>query len=55
MSPRVYYIETQLKKKDNAFWILFISLGILNLIGTILGIFIDDSKFDYRKAINKRK
>ena len=55
MSPIVYYIETRLEVKDNAYWILFISLGVLNLIGTILGIFIDDSKFDYRKAINKRK
>ena len=55
MSPIVYYIETQLEVKDNAYWILFISLGILNLIATILGIFIDDSQFDYNKAINKRK
>jgi hypothetical protein len=55
MSPIVYYIETQLEVKDNAYWILFIALGILNLIGTILGIFIDDSQFDYKKAIYKRK
>jgi hypothetical protein len=55
MSPIVYYIETQLEVKDNAYWILFIALGILNLIGTILGLFIDDSQFDYKKAIYKRK
>ena len=55
MSPIVYYIETQLEVKDNAYWILFIALGILNLIGTVLGIFIDDSQFDYKKAIYKRK
>ena len=55
MSPIVYYIETQLEVKDNAYWILFIVLGILNLIGTILGIFIDDSQFDYKQAIYKRK
>ena len=34
---------------------MFIVLGILNLIGTILGIFIDDSQFDYKQAIYKRK
>jgi len=55
MSPIVYYIETELEVKDNAYWILFVTLGILNLIGTILGIFIDDSPFDYKKENYKRK
>ena len=55
MSPIAYYIETKLEVKDDAYWILFISLGILNLIGTILGLFIDDTPFNYKQKKQKTK
>ena len=55
MSPIAYFIEAKLEIKDNAYWILFIGLGILNLIGTILGLFIDDTPFNFKEKIKKRK
>ena len=55
ISPIAYYIETKIEIKDNAYWILFMTLAVMNLIGTILGLFINDSPFNYKEKIQKRK
>ena len=55
MTPIAYFIEAKIEIKDNAYWILFIGLGILNLIGTILGLFIDETPFNFKEKIQKRK
>ena len=55
ISPIAYYIETKIEIKDNAYWILFMTLAAMNLIATILGLFINDSPFNYKEKIKKRK
>ena len=55
ISPIAYYIETKVEIKDNAYWILFMTLAAMNLIATILGLFINDSPFNYKEKIKKRK
>ena len=55
MSPIVYYIETKIEIKDNTYKILFISLAMLNLMGTILGLFINDNQFNFKEKIKKKK
>lgn len=55
ISPIAYYIETKIEVKEKAYWILFMSLGLMNLIGTIIGLFINDSPFNYKKKFEKNK
>ena len=55
LTPFAYYINVKTEEKDSAYWLLFITLGIMSLIGTILGLFLNDSPFNYKEKIEKRK
>ena len=46
ITPIAYFVQSELKEKgmaDAANWILFISFGVMNLIGLILNIFIQET------------
>ena len=55
ISPIAYYINTKIEVKDNAYWTLFIILAIINSIGTLLGLYFNDSAFNYKEKIKKRQ
>ena len=56
LTPIAYFIQSGLKeKKDQAYWILFISFGSLNLIGLILNFFIKETPIDLKEIIEKEK
>ena len=46
ITPIAYFVQSELKEKglaDAAYWILFISFGVMNLIGLILNFFIQET------------
>ena len=51
LSPLAYLIESNLEAKDNAFWILFIVFGTLNLVSLVLSLFINAEPFDYDERL----
>lgn len=55
LSPIAYIVETKVKEKDNAFWILFTSFGTLSLISLILSFFINSEPFDYDERLGLAK
>ena len=51
LSPLAYYLETsESNNKTKAYWILFTSLGILNLISFVLCFFINSEPFNYEES-----
>ena len=46
VTPITYFVLSGLKNKDLAYWILFISFGVLNLIGLILNLFLKETHID---------
>ena len=55
LTPITYFVQSGLKEKDLAYWILFISFGSLNLIGLILNCFIKETSIDLKKLMGKEK
>ena len=55
LTPITYFVQSELKEKDQAYWILFISFGSLNLIGLILNFFIKETPIDLKEIIEKEK
>jgi hypothetical protein len=51
VTPITYFVLSGLKNKDLAYWILFISFGVLNLIGLILNLFLKETHIDLEKDI----
>ena len=51
LSPLAYLVESNLEAKDNAFWILFIVFGTLNLVSLVLSLFINAEPFDYDERL----
>jgi MFS family permease len=49
LTPISYYLKKNLP--EGGLWILFISFGVCDVIGFILGLFIKDDKFDCDKAM----
>ena len=51
LTPITYFVQSNLEdKKEMGYWILFVSFGILNLIGLILNIFIKEAPLDLKEA-----
>ena len=48
ITPLTYFIESAIGNKDAAYWILFVSFGILNLIALILSFIIKDAPIDLK-------
>ena len=46
VTPITYLVLSGLKDKDLSYWILFISFGVLNLIGLILNLFLKETHID---------
>ena len=56
VTPITYYVISSYEEKENAYWILFVCFGSINLIGTILNCFLDESPIDLEKIVkNKSK
>ena len=56
ITPVTYVIISSYEVKETAYWILFLSFGSVNLIGTILNCFLDESPIDLDKLVqNKNK
>ena len=56
ITPITYYVISSYEVKETAYWILFLSFGSINLIGTILNCFLDESPIDLEKLTkNKNK
>ena len=48
-----YFVLSLIHNKDTGFWILFISFGILNLIGFILNCFTNEAQINLRERMKK--
>ena len=55
LTPITYFVQSGLKEKDHAYWILFLSFGALNLIGCILNIFIKETPIKLEELNEKEK
>ena len=54
LTPISYFIQSNLEgNKEVGYWILFVSFGILNLIGCILNIFIKETPLDLKEAYSE--
>ena len=54
VTPITYYVISSYEEKETAYLILFISFGIINLIGTILNCFLDETPIELEKEVKKR-
>ena len=50
LTPITYFVQSSLEEKEVGYWILFVSFGVLNLIGLILNIFIKETPLDFKEA-----
>ena len=50
LTPITYLVQSNLEDKEIGYWILFVSFGVLNLIGLILNIFIKETPLDLKEA-----
>ena len=48
-----YFVLSLINNKDTGFWILFISFGILSLIGFILNCFTNEAQINLRERMKK--
>ena len=55
ITPITYYVISSYEVKETAYWILFLSFGSINLIGTILNCFLDESPIEQEKLDKKKK
>ena len=46
LTPITYFVLSGFEDKDNAYWILFITFGVLNLIGCVLNFFLKETPID---------
>ena len=53
ITPIIYMVISNYENKETAYWILFISSGFSNLIGSILCYFIDESPLDLDNMIKE--
>ena len=53
ITPITYYVISSYEVKETAYWILFLSFGSINLIGTILNCFLDESPIEQEKLDKK--
>ena len=54
VTPITYYVISSYEEKETAYLILFISFGSINLIGTILNCFLEETPIDLEKEAKKR-
>ena len=50
LTPITYVVQSNIHNKGIGYWILFVSFGILNLIGLILNLFIKETPLDLKDA-----
>ena len=51
LTPITYLVQSNLEEnKDIGYWILFVTFGVLNLIGLILNIFLKETPLDLKEA-----
>ncbi len=50
LTPITYFVQSTMEEKEVAYWILFVSFGILNLVGLILNFFIKETPLDLKEA-----
>ena len=55
LTPITYFVQSNLEEKEIGYWILFVSFGVLNLIGLILNIFIKETPLDLKEAYVEEK
>ena len=54
LTPISYFVQSYFEgNKEVGYWILFVSFGILNLIGCILNIFIKETPLDLKEAYSE--
>ena len=54
ITPITYMVISSYEQKETAYWILFLSFGSLNLIGTILNCFLDESPLNLEQLIKEK-
>ena len=54
ITPITFLIISNFEHKERAYWLLFLSFGSLNLIGTILNCFLDESPIDLDKLVKEK-
>ena len=50
LTPINYVVQSNISNKEVGYWILFVSFGVLNLIGLIINIFIKETPLDLKDA-----
>ena len=55
LTPITYFVQSNLEEKEVGYWILFVSFGVLNLIGLILNIFLKETPLDLKDAFLEEK
>ena len=53
ITPFTYMMISNYDNKETAYWILFISFGSFNLIGSILNCFLDESPIDLENLVKE--
>ena len=53
ITPVTYVIISSYEVKETAYWILFLFFGSVNLIGTILNCFLDESPIDLENLVKE--
>ena len=51
LTPLSYFITSELEDKELAYWILFITFGVINLIGTVLNFFLSETPIDKKELL----
>ena len=54
ITPITYIVISSYEQKETAYWILFLSFGTSNLIGTILNCFLDESPIELEKLAKNK-
>ena len=49
LTPITYFIMSGLENKELAYWILFVSFGVINLVGTILNFCLSETPIDKKE------
>ena len=55
LTPITYLVQSSLEQKEVGYWILFVTFGVLNLIGLILNIFLKETPLDLKEAFMEEK
>ena len=51
LTPITYFIMSGLENKELAYWILFVSFGVINLVGTILNFCLSETPIDKSELV----